>query len=94
MMTTYRKNLLAWAWTMAIAFVFGIGMINISYWFAIPLIIWWLGCAPQFLKKITCLACGKAINLQQTSVLGLPFNAGPFRMNCAHCGSSLREQYY
>jgi hypothetical protein len=93
-MTTYRQNLLTWAWTMDIAFAVGAAALYISNWFFVLFFAWWLGCAPLFLKKITCSACGKAINMQQTSVLGLPYNAGPFRRNCAHCGSSLMEQVW
>jgi hypothetical protein len=90
-MTTYGKNLLAWAWTMGIGLALIAGAIYISNWFVI-LFFAWILCASPFLKMIRCAACGESINLQRTSVLGLPYNAGPFRKYCLNCGSNLENQ--
>lgn len=90
-MTTYKKNLVTWAWTMSACFLFGLSALYISTWFAM-LFFGSIFCASLLLKRVTCAACGEPINMQRTRMPGLPFNAGPFRQVCANCGSSLKEQ--
>jgi hypothetical protein len=86
-MTTYRRNLLAWAMVMFVGLLFGLGALYISRWFVVPFFA--LVFSAHFVfDRITCPNCGTPVNYFGT-FFGMRLTGGLIRSECQKCGHDL-----
>jgi hypothetical protein len=86
-MTAYRRNQLAWACIMIVAFAFILLSLYLSKWFLLPLFA--MMTSVQFLlNRIVCPKCGTPVTYQG-SVAAFRVKGGFIRRKCQQCGWDL-----